>query len=679
MPRKKLTAAAVDKLKPPLVGQVDYFDAHLPSFGLRISYSGTKAWFVMARVNGKLFRATLGRYPALTLAEARAKAGNVMDMAASGIDPRTVEVEQRNQRDAELRNTFSKVAEEFMEKHVRRNLRSSTMREYQRILFGSDTKPWQGKPIATITKRDVLNLIDNINGRGSPGTANRALSYLRKFFNWCAEREVIERVPTDRLSLPNPETQRERVLTDEELRYVWQAFEAEKGLFGPLFKLLLLTGQRRGEVAGMRWDELQLNEKEAIWEIPVQRTKNKRPHIVPISTEVAKIITSLPRTGELVFSVTGNTPVSGFGKAKARIDQHIADERTIQDLPHLPGWTLHDLRRTMVTVMNDKLSIPPHIVEAVVNHVSGGAKAGVAGVYNRALYLNERCAALEAWSQWVLKTIVTTTQFGQSDRTYRTAKKAKPSRSKKKLNLQYAGGFLTKEISKVRNPILELIGFFREYELNSNQLETVKNAKEDADEIISEIVGTLFHATLIEAHTGQESVVELISTLKAVQKTPHLLSTKNSKISPVALLEIGKHYQREQESPGTHWYDVTEIGARRISGQIDPIATNVKRAAGLANLDIESDKLLGRPPRSANIHLAKRLTEIFQRFGRKASRIVDPIKTVTDPRERERGDFVEFVRLVIEPLNQLVTRQYGSESKIFSIDTITKLATSRNS
>lgn len=398
MPKTKLTSAAAARLKCPEKGQVEHFDELLPSFGLRLSYSGTKSWFVMSRVNGKLFRMTLGKFPAVSLAKAREQARNIIATAQAGIDPRAL-LQSEKEKDAERRrNTFNVMAEEFLIKHVGTKLRPSTAREYRRILKGDDTNKLRNIPITEITKRDILNVIECIQERGSPGAADRALAYLKKFFNWCADREVIEFPPTDRIRLSSPRNQRERVLTDQEIKTIWDAFAAEGGLFGPLFQLLLLTGQRRGEVAGMRWDELVgLNGKRPAWELPGERTKNHRPHIVPLSLGALRIINSIAPNGTFLFSTTGRTPVSGLGKAKARIDEWITEHHT-----PLPHWTLHDLRRTMVTKMNEDLRIPPHVVEAVVNHMSGSAKRGVAGVYNRALYLDERRSALEAWSNWLL-------------------------------------------------------------------------------------------------------------------------------------------------------------------------------------------------------------------------------------------------------------------------------------
>ena len=397
MPRTKLTAASVKRLKPPPSGQVDYFDEILPSFGLRVSKSGVRSWFVMTRVDGKLVRFTLGRFPVVDLSGARKKARETITLAQSGLDPRQVAELEREKRRARQRHTFEGLANEFQDKHVLRNLSSSTAREYRRILFGPDTRWLHKRPISDIKMRDVRDVIEAIEDRGSTGAADRAVAYLRKFFNWCVDREIIESSPVSRIRSAHTNCSRERVLSDLEIEHVWSAFGSEPYPFGPLFKLLLLTGQRRGEVGGMLWSEFrELNGSDPIWEIPSSRTKNKRSHLVPLSPSVVALIEQLPRVGPFVFSTTGTTSVSGFGRAMERVRHYL--EANFEPVGH---WTLHDLRRTMVTIMNEKLRLQPHVVEAVVNHVSGSAKRGVAGVYNRAVYLEDRTLALNAWASYL--------------------------------------------------------------------------------------------------------------------------------------------------------------------------------------------------------------------------------------------------------------------------------------
>jgi integrase len=319
-----LTAASVERLKTPSAGQLEYYDRRLPSFGVRLSYRGTKSWFVMTRLDGKLIRVTLGRHPSLSLAEAREEARRVVNLAAAGKDPRQIRSEAKQKRREERRNSFDACADEFLQKYVERHLRPSTQREYRRILKGKDTRVWRDHPVSAISKRDVLDVLEEIDGRGSPGASKRALAYLRKFFNWCAERDIITIPPTDRIRSPHPEVKRDRVLTEQELGYVTHAIDAEQSVFGPLMRFLLLTGQRRGEVAGMLWSELHdLYSENALWEIPGHRTKNKHSHLVPLQADAKNILLSVPRVSDLVFTTTGGTPVSGFGKVKVRLDARI--------------------------------------------------------------------------------------------------------------------------------------------------------------------------------------------------------------------------------------------------------------------------------------------------------------------------------------------------------------------
>jgi integrase len=423
MPQLKLTEIGIQAIKPPPAGQVDYFDKHRASFGLRVSSKGAKSFFVMTRVHGKLIRVTLGRHPSLSLKDARAKAGEIIDLAATGTDPRRLE-EERKERDREAAsNTFEYVASEFMAKYARVKLRPNTIDEYKRALFGEDARHLHQRPISKIAKRDILQIMDDMRARGAPTSADRTLAYLRKFFNWAADRDYIAHPPTDRVRAIVGLTERDRSLSKEEIGCVWRAFEHEEGyrrsedgedfqsLFGPFLKLLLLTGQRPAEVAEMEWNELHdLNGNDPLWIMPKappppanQRTKNGLPHVIPLSPLAVNILSAVPRTSErYVFSTTAKTPISGFSRLKKRIDGFIAAERKRDELSPMPPWQLRDLRRTVSTHMNDHLGIEPHIVEACLNHVSGDSKKDVAGTYNKALYLDQRRVAMERWSEYVL-------------------------------------------------------------------------------------------------------------------------------------------------------------------------------------------------------------------------------------------------------------------------------------
>lgn len=414
MPKMKLTTLAVGRIAPPKRGQTDYFDAAMPAFGVRVSSAGTRTFFAMTRVHGKLVRLTIGKAkladdaPGLTLAEAREKAGAWIELAGRGIDPRQQKDQERQDNADRARNTFKAVGERFMKQYVEPRLAASTQREYRRVLFGADTAAWTKRPVASITRADVRAVLDAIVERGSPSTANNTLAYLGKFFNWCAEKDLIELPPTNRIKKPGPKTVGERTLNEAEIAEAWQAFETEGGSFREMFKLLLLTGQRRAEVGEMHRSELVgLDGDRPTWELPGKRTKNGRPHVIPLAPQAAAIIRDLPRIGDgdLLFTTTGRTPLSGFSKAKERVDTAINARRAKAGVAPMPDWTLHDLRRTMVTMMNERLGVPPHVVEACVNHISGGAKAGIAGVYNKALYLNERRHALAAWADLIMELV----------------------------------------------------------------------------------------------------------------------------------------------------------------------------------------------------------------------------------------------------------------------------------
>ena len=198
---------------------------------MRLSYHGTKSWFVMTRLDGKLIRVTLGKAPALSLAECTRRGAARCNLAAAGKDPRQIRSEAKQKRREERRNSFDACADEFLQKYAERHLRPSTQREYRRILKGKDTRAWRDRPVSEISKRDVLDVIEEIDGRGSPGASKRALAYLRKFFNWCAERDIITMPPTDRIRSPHPEVKRDRVLTEQELYYLLRALNAEQSIF----------------------------------------------------------------------------------------------------------------------------------------------------------------------------------------------------------------------------------------------------------------------------------------------------------------------------------------------------------------------------------------------------------------------------------------------------------------
>ncbi|MFN4354896.1 tyrosine-type recombinase/integrase [Parvibaculum sp.] len=408
MPKRKLTAAAIDRLKPPASGQVDYFDAALPGFALRVSATGIKSFVVFCRVGGRLRRVTLGRWPALTLARAREKAGQAVEAAERGIDPVGL---RRAARDAAA-DSVSAVAAEWLKRDQAGN---RTYAEVKRVMERDVLPRWKHRNIRSITRRDALDLLDKIADRGAPVLARRVHAYLHRMFRWCVARGILEASPMTDLPKPGRERRRDRVLTDDELRLVWRAAEAIGWPFGPAIRLLILTGARRQEIAGLLRAEIAAERRQL--EITPDRMKADAAHIIPLVDEAAAILAAVPKVmngtkpSAYVFTTTGKTPISGWTKARQALDAKIEELRQADaakrsaraKIEPLPDWRLHDIRRTVATGMQ-RLGIRLEVTEAVLGHVSG-SRGGIVGVYQRHTYADEKRAALEAWAAHVARIV----------------------------------------------------------------------------------------------------------------------------------------------------------------------------------------------------------------------------------------------------------------------------------
>ena len=418
MPKVQLTAAAVERFKAAPGGRIEYFDKLLPGFALRVSGptasnpAGSKSWVVFYRFRRKLRRDTIGKWPVLELAEAREKARKLLATVGEGRDPHTAE---------QTTHAVDVAVDEFMKRHMAAHQRSASYINETRRIFDVLVLPqWRGKTLKDISRRDVLDLLDRIaDGRApskpggavkrAPIMANRTLAALRVFFRWAVGRGFIETSPVSNIPRPAGENPRDRVLSDEEIIFFWEGSETLGWPFGSLFRLLLLTAQRRDEVGSMEWLEIDFDT--GIWTLPRERAKNDRAHEVPLSPIALDILAAVPRISgsRFVFTTTGQRPASGFSKAKQRLDAQMAELRAQAltndgvntDLSEvkIPPWTLHDLRRTAATKIA-KLNVPPHVVDRILNHISGTI-TGVAAIYNRHAYLEERKAALEAWGGYI--------------------------------------------------------------------------------------------------------------------------------------------------------------------------------------------------------------------------------------------------------------------------------------
>jgi integrase len=274
--------------------------------------------------------------------------------------------------------------EAFIAQYVSKN---RSAHEISRLLRREAGRPWTGRSIHEITKRDVVELISAIEQRGSPGTANKALKVIKTFLSWCIGRAILERSPAEGIPLPGKTVARDRVLTDQELARVILAARKIGGLYGGIVELLALTGQRRQEVAAMTWDELDLSRR--IWRLPKSRTKNAKEHLVHLSNQSISVLKRASVRGPFIFSALGTKPFRQFGQAKRRIDA----------VSGVTGWRLHDLRRTCVSGMA-RLGVAPHVADKILNHQSGTI-SGVAAVYQRHEFLAERQAALDLWGAHV--------------------------------------------------------------------------------------------------------------------------------------------------------------------------------------------------------------------------------------------------------------------------------------
>lgn len=378
--KKKLTPKSIEALPPAVNKRYEVHDQLLPGLHLRVSATGGKVFGVSRRINGRMKRIRIGAYPIVSLADARDKARDILrDVELGRYDETSPAVAEPSPR-----LTLGEVVPQFIELYSKP--RNRDWRGTERVL--QKFSPLFPRPIDQVKRADVVRVLDTIIAGGAPTRANRALAAIKKLMNWCVDRAMIETSPVAALRPPTKEVARDRVLADQEVIAIYDAVSSEGFPFAQFTQLLILTGQRRGEVAGMRWSEVDL--EKGIWTLPAKRAKNATSHIVPLAPLAIFILKSVPRFqgSDLVFTTTGDTPISGFGRLKARLD--VAVGLDAED------WRFHDLRRTMATNMA-MMRIQPHIIEAVLNHKTG-IVSGVAATYNRHAYLDEKREALELWA-----------------------------------------------------------------------------------------------------------------------------------------------------------------------------------------------------------------------------------------------------------------------------------------
>jgi integrase len=383
----RLTAKNVRDLPLP-EGKSDhvYWDESITGFGLRVRASGARVTRVLIFQYGRqpTRRMKLGTVGAVSMEEARATAQTLYHRVQLGEDP-AAEVAERKTKNAE---TFEAILRTYLE-WKRARMKLNSMIEVERHLT-KYAKPLHALPLAKVERRQIAALLAQLAQDSGMVTANRVRASLSAFFSWCIQSGIADSNPVTGTA-KEKERARERVLSPDEIRLIWNTLPASD--FGNILKLLTLTGCRAGEIASLRWDEVR--DDQIV--LPPERVKNGRTHIIPLSDPARAILAAQSRRGnrEFVFGMTRTNPFSGWGKCKDALDEAIA-KTTGKPLDH---WTPHDLRRTAATMMaEDPLSIPPHIIEAVLNHVSGH-KSGIAGIYNRASYEAEKRTALTRWAE----------------------------------------------------------------------------------------------------------------------------------------------------------------------------------------------------------------------------------------------------------------------------------------
>ncbi|WP_083374470.1 site-specific integrase [Methylobacterium sp. C1] len=392
----RLTKATIGALEiAPGKTERIVFDDALPGFGIRLRAGGKRTWIVQYRVGTKHRRVTLANAAALDPEEARKRAREILAKVQLGGDPQTEKVQAR----ARAAITLSGVTADYL-RLVETRLKPTSYAEAARYL-GRYLAPLHDSPVHSVGRREVASWLNGVAAQHGPHAANRGRTCLSALFTWAMRQGLVETNPVTATGKAVEETSRTRVLTASEIAEIWRACRDDD--YGRIVKLLLLTGQRRNEVGGMRWCEIDSAAR--VWRLPAERTKNGLPHDVPLSLAVREILETVPRRAgrEFLFGDSGG-PYQGWSRSKASLDKRITETRIWlhgRNAQGIAPWRLHDLRRTVVTHMNENLRVLPHVVEAVVNHITGPARMGVAGVYNRATYTSEKTSALDKWSEYV--------------------------------------------------------------------------------------------------------------------------------------------------------------------------------------------------------------------------------------------------------------------------------------
>jgi integrase len=387
-----LTDTAIRNAKAAGSRRVQLSDFPVTGLILEVTPNEHKSFIARPRVGGQQERITFQPpYPELRLAVGRERWWKVEAARKCGADLATLRIIAAGNDPAapsparSPADTVERVAEKFRDRYLIARKRdaayvAATMANLRNHVFPA----WKDRAITSITRRDVIARIDAVAESAGPTAANRTLATLSKLFRWAQQRDLIDTLPVVNIAKAGEETSRDRVLTDAELSAVLRASHQLGLPFGPYIRVLAMTGQRRAEVAAMRWADLDVG----VWTLPAESAKNARVHLVPLATPVVELLRTLPKHGPYVFSSDGESPVSGFSKAKTRLDKLTGEA--------VEPWVLHDLRRSCATGLS-RLGVPRIVIEKVLNHTD----RSVTGIYDRHEFLAEKRDALERWADKV--------------------------------------------------------------------------------------------------------------------------------------------------------------------------------------------------------------------------------------------------------------------------------------
>ena len=395
--KKRLTDRFLETATPPASGREAYSDTGAEGLEIRVSPRDNhgnvlKVWSIRYHPKGgERRRVTYGKYPATSLAEARARAKEIAAAAARGVDLPEQEARQRDEerKVAKRPQTVGDLLDRYINEYCKMNQRRWRLVERMFDMHVKpakiDGRPLGEKPLTQLRRADLVELFDDLqNKKGLRAQVNRVRSQMVAALNWAVEREFLDTSPAAAIKKRKIEASRNRVLGDDELRAIWRAADKLPSPSGSLVKAWILSGQRRDEVRCMTWSEIDLGR--ALWILPAARNKGKRDHEVPLSPAMLALLGDRSRLGKPVFTTNGQNPYAGQKRLKAILDRESG----------IAGWTFHDFRRTMSTGMA-ALHVPQDTIDRVLNH----AKGALAGTYNLHQYLDEKRLALETWAERV--------------------------------------------------------------------------------------------------------------------------------------------------------------------------------------------------------------------------------------------------------------------------------------